>query len=238
MAAKILVADDDADLLDVVRYVLRRHAFEVVTAADGVQALDAFAQESPDLVVLDVHMPRLDGFEVCRRIRAESNTPVIMLTVRNEDADVVGALRLGADDYVTKPFSTSQLVARVEALLRRSTQRPTTESITAAAREGSGPRLDLATHSANWRGRTIALDIEEYKVLDYLLSHVREPVPLSDLVEHLWEPGRGSEELLKVHLRRLREKLEEDADRPRLLRPLDTHRLVLDPGEEKEAGDS
>ncbi len=123
MATKILVVDDDADLQDVVAYVLRRQGYEVVTAGDGLQALEVFAREAPALVILDVNLPGLDGFEVCRRLRERSATPIIMLTVRNEDADVVGALRLGADDYVTKPFSTSQLVARAEAVLRRAAGR-------------------------------------------------------------------------------------------------------------------
>ena len=227
MSAKILVVDDDADLLDVVSYVLRRQQFEVVTATDGVQALAVFEREAPDLVILDVNMPGLDGFEVCRRIRAQSATPIIMLTVRNEDADVVGALRLGADDYVTKPFSTSQLVARVQAVLRRAAGQPAA-SVGAALPAVGGLRLDLATHSVVWRGRTIPLDVEEYKILDYLLRHADRPVPPSELIEHALGPGSGSEELLRVYVRRLREKLEEDPDRPRLLRAETGAGLVLD----------
>ncbi|HZS00426.1 MAG TPA: response regulator transcription factor [Chloroflexota bacterium] len=223
MNAKILVVDDDPDLLDVVAYVLRRQQFAVVTAADGLQALDAFAREAPDLVILDVNMPGLDGFEVARRIRAVATTPIIMLTVRSEDADVVGALRLGADEYVTKPFSTSQLVARVQALLRRASGQlapPAAGGTPAAALQ-----LDLASHAARWRERTIPLAPEEYRLLDYLLQQGGGPVPTSQVVAALWG-ATGSEELLKVHLGRLREKLEADPSHPALLR-LDERGLAL-----------
>lgn len=225
MSVKVLVVDDDVDLLDVVSYVLRRHQFDVVTATDGVQALEVFEREQPDLVVLDVNMPGLDGFEVCRRIRAVSDVPIIMLTVRSEDVDVVGAFRLGADDYVTKPFSTSQLVARVQAVLRRAERRrPPGPSEPAPA----GLQLDLATHSVRLRGATIPLDVIEYKVLDYLVQHAGQPVPPEELIEQVWGAGHGSLELLRIYIRRLREKLEADPDNPRLLRAEAGRGLVLD----------
>jgi DNA-binding response OmpR family regulator len=231
MNAKILVADDDADLLDVVSYVLKRHRFQVVTATDGAQALAVFEQEDPDLVILDVNMPGLSGFEVCQRIRERAATPIIMLTVRNDDADVVGALRMGADDYVTKPFSTSQLVARVEAVLRRAAGRPPAGADVAGAAGGArspGLRLDLATHTALWRRRRVPLDPLEYQILDYLARRAGTPVPPAELVDHVWGPrGGGSEELLKVYIRRLREKLEEDPNQPRLLHAEPGRGLVL-----------
>jgi DNA-binding response OmpR family regulator len=229
MSAKILAVDDDADLLDVVSYVLRRQQLDVVTATDGLQALEVFEREAPDLVILDVNMPGLDGFEVARRIRARSTVPIIMLTVRNEDADVVGALRLGADEYVTKPFSTSQLVARVQALLRRATGQLAPTSARGGPTTGGKLRLDLATHSVIWQGRQVPLEAEEYRILDYLLEHAGRPVPIGELVEALWEPSRGSPELLKVYLRHLREKLEADPNHPVLLRESGTE-LLLDPG--------
>ena len=237
MSTRILVVDDDADLLDVVSYVLQRRQFDVLTASNGVEALEVFQRERPDLVILDVNMPGLDGFEVCRRIRARAATPIIMLTVRNEDSDVVGALRLGADDYVTKPFSTSQLVARVEALLRRAPGQVARAGAPAETTEAGGLRLDLATHSVVYRGRTISLDVEEYKILDYLLRHPGRPVPSAELVDHVWSPRGGSEELLRVYLRRLREKLEDDPNRPRLLRAETGAGLVLDPSAVPTAGD-
>ncbi len=226
MSAKILAVDDDADLLDVVSYVLRRQQLDVVTATDGLQALEVFEREAPDLVILDVNMPGLDGFEVARRIRARSTVPIIMLTVRNEDADVVGALRLGADEYVTKPFSTSQLVARVQALLRRATGQLAPTAARSSPTTGGGLRLDLATHSAIWQGRPVPLETEEYRILDYLLERAGRPVSIGELVQTLWEPGRGSPELLKVHLRHLREKLEPDPNHPVLLREVGTDLLL------------
>ncbi len=227
MSPKLLVVDDDADLLDVLTYVFQRNQFDVVTATDGVQALEVFAREAPDLVILDVNMPGLDGFEVARRIRAQATTPIIMLTVRSDDADVVGALRLGADEYVTKPFSTSQLVARVQALLRRASGQlaPTAPGPPAP---GGALQLDLATHSVRWRERTVPLSDEEYRLLDYLLQHGGGPVPVDQVVAAIWGPREGSAELLKVHLRRLREKLEADPTHPTLLR-LDERGLMLDP---------
>jgi|DewCreStandDraft_1066081.scaffolds.fasta_scaffold00049_51 two-component system response regulator RegX3 len=226
MSAKILVVDDDVDLLDVVSYVLRRQQFEVVTATDGLQALEQFERERPDLIVLDVNMPGLDGFEVCRRIRAVSDVPIIMLTVRNEDVDVVGALRLGADDYVTKPFSTSQLVARIQAVLRRAAHRRAEPQPVQAP---AGLQLDLATHSVRWRGQTIPLDVVEYKVLDYLVRHAGRAIPPEELIDYVWGAGHGSPELLRIYLRRLREKLESDPDNPRVLRAEAGRGLVFDP---------
>lgn len=225
MSVKVLVVDDDVDLLDVVSYVLRRHRFDVVTATDGVQALEVFEREQPDLVVLDVNMPGIDGFEVCRRIRAVSDVPIIMLTVRSEDVDVVGAFRLGADDYVTKPFSTSQLVARVQAVLRRAERRRPPAAPEPAP---AGLHLDLATHAVRLHGTTIPLDVIEYKILDYLVQNAGRPVQPDELIEQVWGPGRGSPELLRIYLRRLREKLEADPDHPRLLRAEAGRGLVLD----------
>ncbi|HZU06864.1 MAG TPA: response regulator transcription factor [Chloroflexota bacterium] len=236
MGAKILVVDDDADLLDVVSYVLRRHQFTVVTATDGLQALEVFDREAPDLVILDVNLPGLNGFEVCRRIRERAATPIIMLTVRSEDADVVGALRLGADDYVVKPFSTSQLVARVQAVLRRATGQVTAGP--SGVPQVGALRLDLATHSAIWHGQAIPLTVEEYKILDCLLRRAGQPVPSAELIEFVWGPRGGSEELLKIHVRRLREKLEADPDCPRLVRT-EAGGFLLDPaaaGAEAAAG--
>jgi DNA-binding response OmpR family regulator len=218
MNAKILIADDDIDLLDVLTYVLRRHQFQVVTATNGQDALERFERDIPDLIILDVNMPGTNGFEVCRRIRTHSSVPIIMLTVRSEDADVVGALRLGADDYVTKPFSTSQLVARVEALLRRVSGQLIAAGGRAAAPAASGLRLDLATHTAHWRGRRVPLEPEEYRILDDVARAGGQAVAIADLVQRVWGPRGGSEELLKVHLRRLREKLEDNPDHPRVLR--------------------
>src|SRR4051794_6371784 len=117
---KVLIADDDPDLLDLMSYALRREGYTVFAANNGQQALHRFESEHPDLLLLDVTMPKVDGFEVCPRIRREAETPIIMLTARDEEADIVRALQLGADDYVVKPFSTKQLTARMKAVLRRS----------------------------------------------------------------------------------------------------------------------
>src|SRR5215216_7596408 len=117
---KVLVVDDDVDLLDLMTYALRREGYNVVAAVDGQQALQRWESENPDIVLLDGNLPKVDGFEVCRRIRHESKTPIILLTARDDEPDIVRGLTLGADDYVTKPFSTTQLLARIRAVLRRT----------------------------------------------------------------------------------------------------------------------
>src|SRR5919205_1519060 len=127
---KVLIADDDADLLDLMTYALRREGYTVLAAIDGKQALHRFETERPDIVLLDVNMPKLNGFEVCRRIRRDSETPLIMLTACDEEEDIVRGLQIGADDYVTKPFSVKQLTARMQAVLRRyhtSARQPSSE---------------------------------------------------------------------------------------------------------------
>jgi DNA-binding response OmpR family regulator len=149
-----------------------------------------------------------------------------MLTVRSEDVDVVGAFRLGADDYVTKPFSTSQLVARVQAVLRRAERRWPPSVFEPAL---PGLHLDLATHAVQLRGRAIPLDVIEYKLLDYLVQHAGRPVQPDKLIEQVWGTDRGSAELLRIYIRRLREKLETDPDNPRLLRAEAGRGFVLDP---------
>ncbi len=121
---KILVVDDDRVLADVITFMLRKEGFDVIQAYDGTSALERWKQEDPDLLILDVNLPKLDGFEVCRRIRSQSDTPVLMLTVKGDEEDVLGGFEIGADDYIVKPFSPSQLVARVKAILRRSKGKP------------------------------------------------------------------------------------------------------------------
>src|SRR5918912_1485407 len=152
---KVLLVDDDNDLLDLLHYALRREGYQVVTASDGAQGLARWRAEQPDLVLLDGNLPKLDGFEVCRQIRHEATTPVIMLTARGEEADVVRGLQLGADDYVTKPFSAKQLVARMQAVLRRARR----DLVPPPAREVRAGELvlDLTAHQVTRAGRSVAL---------------------------------------------------------------------------------
>ena len=202
---KVLYADDDADLLDVTAYALRREGFEVLAASDGQRALARWEAERPDLVLLDVTMPGLNGFEVCRRIRLASDTPIIMLTARGEEEAVVRGLALGADDYVTKPFSAKQLVARMKAALRRSRahayDRPVRE-----VRVGD-LALDVESHEATKGGESVQLTQIEFRLLHLLAMNEGRVIPYARLVEHAWGYDGGDATLLKTHIYHIRRKL-------------------------------
>ena len=207
----VLLVDDDRDLVDVLTYILRREGYEIVTAYDGKQGWAQFQSENPELVLLDANMPGMDGMDVCKRIREVSKTPVIMLTARTDEADIVQALGLGADDYITKPFSPRQLVARVKAVLRRAQQ-------FAPAVGGAGEELhagdlllDLRTRSLRRGEEEIRLTPLEFKIIHYLMVNRGRVLTNSAIVEHVWGfPGTGNEDLVKVHVHRLRQKLEHD----------------------------
>jgi DNA-binding response OmpR family regulator len=211
----VLLVDDDRDLIDVLTYILRREGYEVIAAYDGEQGWARFQDDQPELVVLDANMPGLDGMEVCRRVREVSTTPVIMLTARTDEADIVQALGLGADDYITKPFSPRQLVARVKAVLRRA-------QAFAASGSGGGEELHAGDLTLDLRSRLlkrnedeIRLTPLEFKILHYLMLNKGRVLTNSAIVEHVWGfSGTGNEDLVKVHVHRLRQKLEKDPHNP------------------------
>jgi len=217
--AKILVVDDERVLLDTLRYSLTKAGFEVRTAADGELALAAARKESPDLVLLDIMLPKMDGFEVCRALRRESSVPILMLTARDEEVDKVLGLELGADDYLTKPFSMRELVARVKAMLRR------VEMGRAAAEEGAEKPLqegdlvlDLASHQATYRGDPLHLKPKEFDLLAFLMRHRGHAFSRDQLLEQVWGYDyAGDTRTVDVHVRWLREKVEADPSRPRLI---------------------
>ena len=208
---KILVADDDRELSEILNFALSRAGFEVVMAANGEEALALFHAEQPALVLLDVSMPRLDGFEVCRRLRAQSAVPILMLTVRDTEEEVLRAFDLGADDYVTKPFSPKQLVARIKAALRRG-------GGDAPAVLDAGPlRLDPERHEVSRPGaEAVRLTALEFRLLQVLVVNRGRVVPADELVAQVWECQRhvGDRALLKGLVRRLRQKLEADPAQP------------------------
>lgn len=215
----VLLVDDDHDLIDVLTYILRREGYEVKAAYDGEQGWKRFREESPELVVLDANMPGLDGMEVCRRVREISTTPVIMLTARTDEADIVKALGLGADDYITKPFSPRQLVARVKAVLRRA--QAFTGNGTGAGEElrAGDLCLDLRTRSVRREDQEIHVTPLEFKILHYLLLNRGRVLTNSAIVEQVWGfSGSGNEDLVKVHVHRLRQKLERDPQNPEYVR--------------------
>ena len=218
---KVLAVDDDHELRSLIAFALRQGGYLVVEAATGESALAVFAQEHPDLVLLDVNLPGIDGFEVARRLRAGSSVPILLLTVRDDESDVVRGLDLGADDYLTKPFSPRTLLARVRALLRRSASE---------AAMGNGPIaagrlvLDLERHTvAIDGGIALTLSQLELRLLQLLMANEGRTMPADRLLRHLWGASvTADREQLKQVVYRLRQKLEPEPGTPRF--------LVTDPG--------
>jgi DNA-binding response OmpR family regulator len=208
---RILVVDDDPTVADVVGRYLRRDGFDVELVADGEAALERALAEPPDLVVLDLMLPGLSGLEVCRRLRATLPTPVVMLTALGEEADRVLGLELGADDYVTKPFSPRELTLRVQSVLRRSMPSPR-----------RGPQVlqdgdlvvDVSARDARIGGAELTLTVREFDLLVFLLSNRGQAFGRADLLEKVWGWTFGDQATVTVHVRRLREKIERDAAKP------------------------
>lgn len=207
---KVLVIDDDRVLSDVLAFALRREGFQVIQAYSGPAGLARWAEEKPALIILDINLPEMDGFAICQRIRREANTPIIMLTVRSEDSDVVHGLELGADDYITKPFSPRQLVARAQAVLRRAGQ-PTSPT---PRRVGN---LFLAPSRRALRvgkGEQIPLTLLEGRLLDYLMVNAGQNLSFEAIIDHVWGPRGGDRDMLRQLIRRLRAKIEPDPSNP------------------------
>lgn len=205
----ILVVDDDLALADVLAFTLRRAGYEALLAHSGRDALEQFSREPPDLVILDWMLPDMDGLEVCKRLRSESSVPIIMLTVRFGDDDVVAALEAGADEYITKPFSPRQAVARVGALLRRASGKPQ-EILSAGAIS-----LDMERHEVSWEGHApIHLTRLEARLLQSLLQNAGHVVTTNSLIARVWGPEGATGEMLKQLVYRLRNKLETESGAP------------------------
>lgn len=209
---QVLIVDDDLALADVLAFTLRRAGYTVALAHDGPAALEVFDREQPDLVVLDWGLPGLDGLEVCQRLRATSRVPILMLTVRKTDDDVVKALEAGADEYVTKPFSPRQLVARVNALVRRAAGEPE------GTLQVGALTLDLARHEARWPdAQPIRLSPLEMRLLQSLMRHAGHVLPAETLIARVWGPEGATRDMLKQLVYRLRSKLEPDPAAPQLI---------------------
>lgn len=220
MMTRVLVVDDETSLLSLVRSYLEREGFEVRTAQDGETALAVARETSPDLVVLDLMLPGLDGVEVCRRLRQFSDAYVIMLTARSEELDKIVGLSVGADDYVTKPFSPRELVARVKAMLRRPRHPAGLAPEEAPAPQRFGElTLDLAGHRVFRAGVELELTPLEYKLLTTLASAPGRVFTREQLLEKVWGYDYyGDDHVVDVHVASLRRKLDEDPSRPRWVR--------------------
>ncbi len=204
---RILVADDDGHIREVVRFALQQGGYEVVEARDGREACDRLAAGGVDLVVLDIVMPEADGLEVCRRIRRTGNLPIIFLSSRDDELDRVLGLELGADDYLSKPFSPRELLARVRAVLRRLREPPAAAPAPEVLRRGP-LEMDLGRHRCAWGGREVVLTVTEFALLRALLGAPGRVFSRDDLVDKAWGPGHSiTDRTIDSHVRRIRQKL-------------------------------
>jgi two-component system response regulator RegX3 len=211
--SKILVVEDEESFRDALAFVLSKEGFEVKLVKDGQTAVDTFEKEGADLILLDLMLPGINGIEVCKNIRAKSNVPIIMVTAKNEEVDKVIGLELGADDYVTKPFSSRELVARIRAVLRRGSD------VEVASDYGVlevGPvRIDIDRHSVSVRGDAISLPLKEFDLLELLVRNSGRVLTRGQLIDRVWGNNYvGDTKTLDVHIKRLRAKIEKDPAEP------------------------
>jgi two-component system, OmpR family, response regulator len=216
-SSTILLVDDEDAVQKLLAYPLERDGFRVVQARDGEEALERFGHEHVDLVVLDVMLPKLDGLEVCKRLRAASSVPIIMLTARDDELDKVLGLELGADDYITKPFSIREFRSRVRALLRRATA-PRGEQLAEELLQSDGLRIDLGKREVEAHGAPVQLTYVEFELLRTLASHPGRVYTREQLLQALWGGSDYREpRTIDVHVRHLREKLESDPREPEFI---------------------
>jgi DNA-binding response OmpR family regulator len=215
----VLVVEDDANLLDVLRYNMTREGYRVVTAQDGEEALAAARAEKPDLLILDIMLPRIDGLEVCRILRKEMSVPILMLTAKADEIDKVVGLEVGADDYVTKPFSLRELLARVKAMLRRSEMQTTQATGDLEASQGvikvGDLVIDLDRHVVTLNEATVVLSPKEFDLLVFLARNRRRAFSREHILERVWGYEHDIDtRTVDVHVRWLRQKIEPDASNP------------------------
>ena len=211
---KILVVDDDANICELLRLYLTKEGYQVTTANDGEEGLEKFNQLKPDMVLLDVMMPRMDGLEVCRRIRKLGNTPVMMLTAKGETFDKVLGLELGADDYMVKPFDTKEVVARIKAVLRRCTVTTSQTESTEGVIEFDNLRLDMNSYELRVKGKVVEAAPKELELLNCLASHPNRVYTRDQLLDEVWGfEYYGDSRTIDVHVKRLREKLAGASDK-------------------------
>jgi len=218
MSSKVLVVEDDPNLLDTLAYNLRKEGYRVITAADGLKAVDIARSEQPDLIILDIMLPGLSGFEVCRILRREMTVPILMLTAKDEETDKIVGLEIGADDYVTKPFSVRELLARVAAHLRRANMAEApTNGKTAPLKIGK-LEVDIARHRASLSGTGLDLSPKEFDLLAFLVRNKGLVFTREQLLEQIWGYDyTGENRTVDVHVRWLRRKIERDPSRPEYL---------------------
>ena len=212
---RILLVEDEESISDPLSYLLGKEGYDVAVAADGLQAISDFDSDGADLVLLDLMLPGASGTEVCRALRAKSNVPIIMLTAKDSEIDKVVGLELGADDYVTKPYSSRELLARIRAVLRR---KPEFDGETDGILEAGGVRIDVDRHVASVRGNELSLPLKEFELLEMLVRNAGRVMTRGQLIDRIWgQDYVGDTKTLDVHIKRLRAKVENDPSEPVLL---------------------
>lgn len=215
--AKVLVVDDESSIVNIISYNLKKEGYEVITAEDGEAGLELALNENPDLILLDIMMPKMDGYEVCRKVREKSNVPIIMLTARADEVDKVIGLEMGADDYVTKPFGNRELIARVKAHLRRSTAKEVPVE-NGNVQSFGDLTIDFDRYEVTKRGEVINLTMREFELLTFLATQKTQIFNRETLLEKVWGYEYfGDVRAVDVTIRRLREKIEDDPSKPRFI---------------------
>ncbi|CAB4701120.1 MAG: response regulator [Actinobacteria bacterium] len=212
---RILVVEDEASFSEALAYLLTKEGFEVSVAENGADAITEFARNGADLVLLDLMLPGLSGVEVCRQIRSYSQVPIIMLTAKDDEVDKVVGLEIGADDYVTKPYKSRELVARIRAVLRRQGN---SEEVSENVLSAGGVSMDVERHMVSVRGANVALPLKEFELLEMLLRNAGRVLTRGQLIDRIWGSNYvGDTKTLDVHIKRIRAKIEEDPADPSII---------------------
>jgi two-component system response regulator RegX3 len=217
---KILIVEDEASFSEALAFLLGKEGFEVAVAEDGRQALDMYAKDGADLILLDLMIPVVSGIEVCRAIRTTSQVPIIMLTAKDAEIDKVVGLELGADDYVTKPYSSRELIARIKAVLRRGIADENSDA-ELGIHTVAGIRLDIGKHQVTINGEIVSLPLKEFELLEFLMRNAGRVLTRSQLIDRVWGGDYyGDTKTLDVHIKRLRAKIEADPANPVLIQTI------------------
>ena len=217
---KILIVEDESSFSEALSFLLSKEGFEVIVAETGTQALSKFEAEAPDLILLDLMIPEIPGTEVCRTIRTKSQVPIIMLTAKDSEIDKVVGLELGADDYVTKPYSARELTARIKAVLRRQSN-PETDGVNPGIFEIGSVRVDVDRHQVTVNGISASLPLKEFQLLEFLIRNAGRVLPRHQIIDRIWGSDYyGDTKTLDVHIKRLRAKIEVDPADPKIIQTI------------------
>jgi two-component system response regulator RegX3 len=219
--SKILIIEDEISFSEALSFLLEKEGFETKVAETGKQGIDAFSDGQFDLVLLDLMIPEISGIDVCRTIRTSSNVPIIMLTAKDSEVDKVVGLELGADDYVTKPYSARELVARIKAVLRRGVPEDSTANENSGIHNVGGIRMDIERHQVTVKGELIPLPLKEFELLEFLMRNSGRVLTRGQLIDRVWGGDYyGDTKTLDVHIKRLRSKIEDDPANPVLIQTI------------------